>query len=150
MFQPEGVRADCHLHLLHDFQKRGLHLRRGAVNLVREQQVGKYRSLFCRELSGGLVIDACADQVGGKQVRGELYAREAEVQSGGQGFYAERLGKAGYSFKEDMPAREKPGQQPVQHLILPDDDLLHLAPDIVQYARVGGDFIGEFFKIRGH
>ena len=72
----EGLAPDGHLVLLHHFEQGALHLGRGAVDLIGQQQVGEDRAERGVELAGLLVVDARADQVGGDQVGGELDALE--------------------------------------------------------------------------
>ena len=59
--------------------KRTLHLGRGPVDLVGQQQVREDRPLVDAELVGPLVEDLRADDVGGEQVDRELDAGEMEV-----------------------------------------------------------------------
>ena len=72
------VALDRHLALLHRLEQRGLRLRRGAVDLVGEQEVGEDRAGAEDELGRPLVEDLRAGDVGGHQVRRELDARETE------------------------------------------------------------------------
>src|SRR5439155_22691709 len=74
--QRERLPADRHLLFLHCLQQRALHLGGGAVDLVGQQEVGEDRPLLHREITAPLVVDHRADQVGGKQVGGELDAVE--------------------------------------------------------------------------
>ncbi len=69
---------DRHLALLHRLEQRRLRLRRSAVDLVGEQQVGEDRAGAELELGGALVEHRRAGHVGGHQVGRELDAREAE------------------------------------------------------------------------
>jgi len=63
---------DRDLSLLHDLEKRALHLRRRAVDLVGEKEVGEDRTERGLEITGALVIDARTDEVGGHEIRREL------------------------------------------------------------------------------
>ena len=70
-----------HLLLLHRLEQRSLRLRRGAVDLVGEEEVGEDRARQERELGAALVEDRGARHVGGHQVGRELDARELERSS---------------------------------------------------------------------
>ena len=64
--------------------KPGLGLRRGAVDLVDEHDVGEHRPGPELETLLALVVDVGADDVGGQQVRRALHARELAVDRAGQ------------------------------------------------------------------
>ncbi len=53
--------ADRNLAFLHHFQQRALDFRRGAVDLVRQQQVGEHGTKGCIEFSGLLVVNPRSD-----------------------------------------------------------------------------------------
>ncbi len=125
----EGLAADGHLALLHHFQQGALHLGRGAVDLIGQQQVGEDRAERGVELAGFLVVDPRAHQVGGHQVGGELDALELAADGLGQGFDRHGFGQAGHAFDQDMAARQQGDDQALQQVILPDDDLLHFIED---------------------
>ena len=72
---------DRHLAFLHHLEQRGLRLRRRAVDLVGEQQVGEHRPAARGELAGRLVVERVAGDVGRHQVGRELDAREAAVEA---------------------------------------------------------------------
>ena len=67
-----GLAGDGDLALFHGFEQGGLHFGRGAVDLVREDEVVEDRSGLEAELSfsfGG-VVDLGAGDIGGEKVRG--------------------------------------------------------------------------------
>ena len=103
----EGLAPDGHLVLLHHFEQRALHLGRGAVDLVGQQQVGEDRAERGVELAGLLVVDARADQIGGHQVGRELDALELAADRLGQRLDRHGLGQAGHAFDQDVPARQQ-------------------------------------------
>src|SRR5262244_3899937 len=76
--QLEGLLADRDLALLHGLEQRTLDLRRRAVDLVGEQQVGEDRALVDVERVVALVEDLAAEDVARQQVDGELHARELQ------------------------------------------------------------------------
>ena len=60
----ERVVPDRHLALLHHLEQRRLHLRRGAVDLVGEEEVAEDRPELRLELAAVGPVDARADEVG--------------------------------------------------------------------------------------
>ena len=63
-----------------------MHLGRGAVDLVGQQQVGEDGAERGVEFAALLVVDAGADQIGRDQVGGELDALELAADRFGQAF----------------------------------------------------------------
>jgi hypothetical protein len=121
----EGLQADRHLPLLHDLQQGALHLGRRPVDLVGEQQVGEHRAERGVEIPRLLVVDARADQVGGHQVWGELDALELAADGLRQRLDRHRLRQPRHALHQDVPPRQQRDDQPLQQVVLPDDDLLH-------------------------
>ena len=72
-----GVDGD--VALLHALEQAGLRLRRGAVDLVDEHDVGEDRPGPELEALLALVVDVDADDVGRQQVGRALHARELAV-----------------------------------------------------------------------
>ena len=70
------VDVDGHVPLLHALEQAGLRLRRRAVDLVDEHDVGEHRAGPELEALLALVVDVGADDVGGQQVGRALDARE--------------------------------------------------------------------------
>ena len=138
--QLERLVADRHAPLLHGLEQGALHLGRGSVDLVGQEQVGEDRPLVHAEIVGPLVEDLRADDVGGEQVDGELDAGEVEVDRLGQGRDQERLGQARHALKQQMPAGEQRDQEPLDDDVLADhdrpDSLAH-GPD--ELERLGRD-----------
>ena len=60
--------------LLHGLKQCALHLGRRTVNLVGQYEVGKHRAFLHMEALVLLRINQCADNIGRKQVWGELDA----------------------------------------------------------------------------
>ena len=71
--------------------------------------------------------DVGADDVGRHQIRRELDAREGKVEAARQGAHQEGLPQPRDSFEKDVPAREERDEDLVHDLVVPDDDLVHLA-----------------------
>ena len=126
----KGLAPDRHLPLLHHFEQRALHLGGRAVDLIRQQEVGKDRAERGVEFAGLLIVDARADQIGGDKVGRELDALELAANRFRQGLDRHGLGQTRHAFDEDVPARQQRDDQSLQQMILPDDDLLHF----VQHA----------------
>ena len=92
--------ADRHLALLHRLEKRALHLRRRAVDLVGEQQVGEDRTEARLEGLVRRVVDHRAVEVRRQQVRRELDPLERRVHRVGEGLHGERFREAGDALDE--------------------------------------------------
>ncbi len=93
--------------LLHGFQKRRLRFRRGAVDLVGQQNVGEDRTalkLKTPSAFGRLQHDVGADQVRRHQVRRKLDALKLQVQRLGQSPHQQRLAQPRHAFQQHMPA----------------------------------------------
>ncbi len=133
-----GLPADRDLPFLHDLQQRALHLGRGPVDLVGEQQVGEDRSERDLELAGRLVVDAGAEDVGGHQVGGELHPVEVPADRLGQRFHRERLGQAGHALDQDVPAGEQRHDHPFEQQVLAHDGLLDLVEHLLDRAGEAG------------
>ena len=72
-----------------------------------------------------LRVDQRADQVGGQQVGGELYARETGVDSLGERGDGQRLGQSRDAFQKDVSVGQQADQQGVHQVALAHDDLSH-------------------------
>ncbi len=96
--------CDRDLPLLHRFEQGGLHLGRGAVDLVGEDDVREDRALLDLEVAGGLIEHWCPDDVRGQQVGRELDPSESGVDRFGQGPHHQCLGQTGKTFEQDVPS----------------------------------------------
>ena len=72
-----GMRIHGDLPFIHRFKQRGLSLRRGAVDLIRKQNVGEHRAAFEFESLIGNGIYRNTNDVGRQHVAGELDALKA-------------------------------------------------------------------------
>ena len=115
------------LALLHRLEQRRLRLRRRAVDLVGQQQVGEHRALAeaeaCPTPASKMRL---ADDVGRHQVGRELHPLELEVERGGQRLHQQRLGHAGHALEQHVAADEQRGDEARQRALLADDDLADL------------------------
>src|SRR5690606_37673920 len=102
-----------------------------AVDFVGEHQVGENRPELAREVAGLLVVDGGADQVGGQQVGGELYARKLRTDGFANGSNGQRLSQARYALEQDVTACQQADEQAFDHVGLAYDDLPHLGDQIV-------------------
>ena len=111
--------------LLHRLQQRRLRLRRGAVDLVGQHEVGEDRpglelgSCAARRL---LDEDVGADDVGGHQVGRELDAVELQSSDVGEGPHQHRLAEAGHAFQQRVAAGDRQISDCRDELVLADDD----------------------------
>ena len=121
----EGLTADGHLFLLHDFKQGALHLGGRTVDLVGQQQVGEHRTKGGLEGTGLLVVDARPDQVGRHKIGCELDALELSADRLCQGLDRHGLRQARHTLDEDVAACQQGDDHPLEHVVLPDDDLLH-------------------------
>ena len=99
--------VDADLAFVHGFEQRRLRLRRGAIDLVGQQEIGEDRSRL--ELEGFRmgVIDGDAEHVAGKHVAGELQPVEAAGDGARQRLRQRGLADAGHIFDEQMAARQQ-------------------------------------------
>ena len=72
-----------------------------------------------------------AGHVARHEIRGELDAREREIQAAGDGPDKERLAQPGRPLEEDVPSREDPPQRLLDDVVLPD----HGLPDRLSQPR---------------
>ena len=142
-----GVVADGHLALLHRFEQRRLHLRRRAVDLVGQYEVGEDGAFAHHELLALLRVDERTDQVGRQQVGRELDAGEIGVDGLCERRNRQRLGKTRHAFQEDVAVRQQTDQQRVDQMGLTDDHLAHLGAQRVDEDRLPLDAFVEFLDI---
>ena len=124
-----GRAADGDLVLLHRLEERGLHLRGRPVDLVGEDDLREQRPLLDVKVLGLLVEDHGADQVGRKEVRSELDARERRVDDLRERPDRQGLGEPGNALEQDVAAGEQPDEQPLHHGVLADDAARDLLED---------------------
>jgi hypothetical protein len=156
LFEPVGGARHGHRVLLHRLEQRRLRLRRRAVDLVGEHDVGENRPLAKTERpparAGVLVDHRGAQDVGGHQVGRELHAREVQAERPGQRAHEQRLAEARHALEQGVRPGEHAGEHPVDDVAVAHDDFadffaqaLHLlaeAGDVV--ARGGRGHVGRF------
>ena len=147
--QRMGGAGVAHRVLLHRFQQRGLGLRRGAVELVGQQQVGEHRPLLEAEraLAGAVVFlqQFGAEDVAGHQVRGELHAPELQVQRLSQRAHQQGLAESRGAFQQAVAAGQQADQQLLHHLVLADH---RLGDGLAQFAQARQLFLDAGFVHR--
>ena len=121
-----GRVADRDLSLLHHLEQRGLHLGRGAVDLVGQQEVAEDGPQLGVERAFAGPVDAGADEIGGDEVRRELDAGEAAAEHSRGGLDRQRLGETGHALDQQMALAEQADEDALQHLPLARDH----APDL--------------------
>ncbi len=121
--QAIGLAADGHLALAHRFQKRGLDLRRGAVDLIGQQQRMEDRPRLEFETTILRSPDFGAGQIGREQIGRELHTREVRIQPLGERADGRGLGQPGRPFNQQMAIRQQRDQQPFHQRRLPEDRL---------------------------
>jgi hypothetical protein len=143
--------ADRHLPLLHHLEQCRLHLGRGPVDLVRQEEVAEDRTELGVEGALAGPKDACADQVGGNEVRCELDARERPAEHRRRRLDGQRLRQAGYAFDQQVPLGEQTDEDPLEHGVLAGDH----PPDLEQrrletFPRLGCGGSRTFVGGRAH
>ena len=93
--------------LLHRFEQRALHLGGGAVDFVRQHEVGEDRALARVESAVLRAVDQRADDVGGQQIGGELNALEVGIGRGGERADAQGLGEPRHAFEQHVAVGEQ-------------------------------------------
>src|SRR5262249_39720998 len=81
--------------------------RRGAVDLVREQQVGEQRARPEVRVALARIEHRGADDVARHEIRSELHPAEADVDRGRERLHEERLGDARHAFEEAVARAEE-------------------------------------------
>ena len=99
------------LRFVHRFEQGRLRFRRGAVDFIRDDNVGEDRAGFEIESLRGRIEHADADHVAGKHVRGELDSLEGTIERP-----CKRLSQSCFTdsrnvFDKQVAAREKRGER---------------------------------------
>ena len=140
--------ADCDLLFLHALKHRRLRLRRRAINLVRENDVGEHRpgqklecTRTCRLVLGD---DFRARDIARHQVGRELYAAELQRHRPRQRRDHHRFRQTGNTFENAVAAGEQRDQELLDHVILTDDHFVQLvAQSTIRLCKStgGGDVV---------
>jgi hypothetical protein len=132
--------VDRDLVILHRLEERRLRLRRGAVDLVGEEELAEDGAGDEREGALLAIEHARARDVARHEIGRELQALEARARHPRERPRDERLAEAGRTLDEHVTARERGDEQPEHEIFLPDDDLRHLRADAMErrFERLGG------------
>ena len=106
------------LALPHRLQQRRLGARRGAVDLVGQEDVGEDRPLVEAEALGAGVVDRHTDDVRRQQIGRELHALEGGADRAGERLGQRGLAGAGVVLEQHVTAAGECGQQPADRQLL--------------------------------
>ena len=132
--------------LLHGLEEGGLNLGGSAVDFVGKEEVGENGASFGGKFLGSRVVDVGADNVGRKEIGGELDSPEVGRESLSQSSDGEGLGESGETFDEKVVSGEKTDEHAIDEVVLPDEDACDFLPERCYEGGVGLDFCGEFFR----
>src|SRR5213594_2879940 len=119
--QRERLALQRRLAFLHRLEERGLGLRRGAVDLVRQEDVREDRAASEGEVARLAVEHVRPRDVRGQQVRRELDAAEREAQARREGFRDQSLRQPRDVFDQEMTVAEDRPEDAFQDRALADD-----------------------------
>ena len=127
-----------YLLLLHRLEQRGLRSRRGAVDLVGQDDVREDRTrLEVERLPPCAVLlkDARSDDIGRHQVGGELDARVAQRNHPAERPHQKRLAEPRDPFEQHVSAGQQRRDDALYDFGLADDGLRDLAADLRHFRR---------------
>ena len=136
--------------LLHRLEQGRLHLGWGAVDLVRENEVGEDRPLAGTERPLARIVDQRADQVGRQQVRRKLDAIELAMDRGRQRLDRRGLGQARNPLEQHVPPGQERDQEPRQHHVLPDQCLANLRFHPFELIRILKNLVLDLLDVNAH
>ena len=139
----EALALDGDLGLLHGLEQRALRLRRGAIDLVGEEQVGEDRTAAVLERAPPLVEQEAARDVARQEIGRELDALEVQVERLRDQPRDERLRETRVVLDQDVAVGEDAGQELLQHGRLPDDDPAQRARDVLAAVGDGVELHGR-------
>ena len=122
--------------LLHGFEQGRLRLRRRSVDFVGEDNLREQRARLEAEdaLAGFVFVDDIgAHDVRRHQIGRELDAVEVQIEHLTQGPHQQRLAQTGDAFQQGMAADEQAGQDAVDDIGVPDDDLADFLEDLLVF-----------------
>ena len=123
--------------LLHGFQQRRLRFRRGAVDLVGQNEVGEDGAGLKAKRLGAAVVtlnDHAADDVGGHQVRRELDAGILEMQNAAERSEQRRLAEPRDAFQQNVAASQETDEHAIHHRLLANNDLSDFVAYLIEVA----------------
>jgi len=135
----ERLAFEGRLSLLHRLEEGALRLRRGAVNLVRQEDVREDRAAPQHEVAGLPIEHVRPRDVRGQQIRRELHAPEREAKTRGEGFRDQRFREPRDVFDEYVAVAEDRPQHPFEDRSLAHDDGLDRVEEIPADVSDGRD-----------
>ena len=141
-----------YLKLFHSLQQRGLHLRRGAVYLVRQQKIAHSSTLAVSLRTRSGVYHGVADNVRGHKVGGKLNTPEAARNGLREGFCQQRFADSGHVLDKHMTLRQHCADDLLYHTTLTYYHLFNILyklfnfrVHIIHLSIIFIDFLGEYF-----
>ena len=125
------------LPLLHALQQGGLGAGRGAVDFVRQENVGEGRPLDKGEGALLLVVHPHTGNIRRQQVGGELHPAEASVHGAGQGLRQGGLAGAGHVLQQHVAPGQQRGQRQLDLPLLAHDHPADILRDALRQRRDG-------------
>ena len=120
---------DGNVLFLHRFEQRRLRLRRGTVDFIDEDDLGKKRPRMENKPLLVAVEDRIANDVRRQQIARKLNPAELQSDRLGQGVSERRLADAGDVLDQQMPARQQAGHREVHGLVLANNDFADFRGD---------------------
>ena len=118
-----GLVVDGNLGFAHRFEEAALSLRRGAVDFVGQDNVGKQWARHELKRLFLAVEHGNADDIGGQEVAGELNTFEGAIQGTREAMGQCGLPDAGYVLDQEVPACQQADNGHFDHPWFPFDDL---------------------------
>ena len=123
--------VDRHLAFAHGFQERALCAGRGPIDLIGQEDIRKHRAGSKLKLTGLLVEEREAGDVGGEQVGGALDAGKTSAREIRKGLGQRRFAKAGRILNQQVAAGEEAGQRQVAGVVFSTQGSPQLLPHSV-------------------
>ena len=142
--------ADGHLLFLHGFQERALHLCRGAIHLVRQNDIRENRTLLDREIPRPRIVNQRPDEVCRQQVWRELNPLKPHPERPRERRHRHRLRQTGDALEQHVPVRQHSQEEPLHHVLLPDNHLAYLVHHPLDETAFLPDFLTDSLDIYVH
>ena len=130
--------------LLHRLEQGRLHLGRGAVDFVGQDEVGEDGTLAGREGALLRLVDLRSHEIGGQEVRRELHACKAPVNGAGEARYGQRFGEPRQPLQQYVAAGQEGQEEAVDQFVLTDDDLVQSIGQVSDPVALASDRVAEF------
>src|SRR6185312_2066050 len=112
---------DGDLPFLHRLEQCRLGLGRGTVYLIRQEEIGEYRTWAKLERARRFLIDAHAGHVGWHEVGRELNTSEAHIQCAGEYSNKQCFRRAGNAFEQNVSPGNECGEDLIDYVFLAKD-----------------------------